>query len=328
VAESAAAPQRLQVGYWLSSEELGPHDLVANAVRAEEVGFPAAMISDHFHPWTRMQGQSPFVWAVIGGIARETRHLRIGTGVTAPIIRIHPAIVAHAAATAAMMLDGRFFLGVGAGERLSEHVTGERWPSASERRSMLAEAVEVIRRLLAGGNVNHRGEHYRVENAELFTLPVTPPPIHLAVAGTRSAELAGQIGDGMIGVEPTGTLVQAFEAAGGQGKPRVGQLHVCWADAEDEARSVAHRYWPIAGLHGQALSDLARPKDFEQVVANLPAEAATSSLVLGPDVARHVEAITRFAAAGYTEIYVHQIGPDQDGFFRFYADKILPEFSA
>jgi G6PDH family F420-dependent oxidoreductase len=322
----AGAGGTLQVGYWLSSEEHRPGELVDLAAQAEDVGFPAAMISDHFHPWTRTQGQSPFVWAVIGGIARATSRLRIGTGVTAPIIRMHPAIVAHATATAAVMLEGRFFLGVGTGERLSEHVTGQRWPGASERRDMLAEAVDVIRRLLRGGNVNHRGEHYRVENAELFTLPLTPPPILLAASGSRSAQLAGEIGDGMIGVEPNGSSVQAFEAAGGRGKPRVGQLHVCWAETEDEARQVAHEYWPIASLQGAVLSDLARPKDFEQAASNIPADAATAGLVLGPDPQRHVEAITRFAAAGFTEVYVHQIGPDQDGFFRFYSKDVLPRF--
>jgi G6PDH family F420-dependent oxidoreductase len=324
VAESAAAQQRLQVGYWLSSEEFGPHDLVTNAVRAEEVGFRAAMISDHFHPWTRMQGQSPFVWAVIGGIARETRHLRIGTGVTAPIIRIHPAIVAHAAATAAVMLDGRFFLGVGAGERLSEHVTGERWPSASERRSMLAEAVEVIRRLLAGGNVNHRGEHYRVENAELLTRPHGPVDIVLAVAGRSSAQLAGRHGDGMLAVSPSPRAVEAFEAAGGAGKPRLGQLHVCWAPTEEEARATARRWWPNGGVTGGALSDVARPKDFEKLTDAMTTDALVARTVCGPDPERHAAAVLRFAAAGFTEVVVHQVGPDQDGFFRFYDERVRP----
>src|SRR3954468_636298 len=165
--------ERLELGYWLSSEEHGPHALVDHAVHAEEVGFRSAMISDHFHPWVRAQGESPFVWGVLGGIAHATSALRIGTGVTAPIIRMHPAIVAHAAATAAAMLEGRFFLGLGTGERLSEHVVGERWPGATERRAMLEEAVGVIRKLLAGGNVNHVGAYFRVENAELFTRPVT-----------------------------------------------------------------------------------------------------------------------------------------------------------
>jgi coenzyme F420-dependent glucose-6-phosphate dehydrogenase len=328
MADSGASGGRpLEVGYWLSSEEHGPGDLVDHAVQAEAIGFGSAMISDHFHPWLRVQGESPFVWAVIGGIAQATSRLRIGTGVTAPIVRIHPAIVAHAAATAAVMLEGRFFLGLGAGERLNEHVTGTRWPGGIERRAMLAEAVAVIRRLLAGGNVNHSGDYFRVENAELFTLPEEPPPIILAVGGPRGAKLAGELGDGMLAVEPNARLVESFETAGGAGKPRMAQVHVCWAPSEDEARRIAHRFWPLAGLRGQVFFDLARPTDFEQVVDGLPPETATAGLVLGPDAGRHIEAITRFAAAGFTEVYVHQIGPDQDGFFRCYADEVLPNFA-
>src|SRR4051794_39719894 len=227
MSDSPAA--RLEIGYWLSSEEHAPKALVHHAVLAEEAGFASAMISDHFHPWVRTQGQSPFVWTVLGAIATATSQLRVGTGVTAPIVRMHPAIVAHAAATAAVMFDGRFFLGLGTGERLSEHVTGERWPGATERRVMLAEAVDVIRALFSGRNVNHRGDYFRVENAQLFTRPLTSPPVMLAVGGAKSAALAGQIGDGMIAVAPTGAAVEAFEAAGGVGKPKLGQLHVCWA---------------------------------------------------------------------------------------------------
>jgi coenzyme F420-dependent glucose-6-phosphate dehydrogenase len=314
----------LQLGYWLSSEEHSPRDLVSNAGRAESVGFSSAMISDHFHPWTREQGQASFVWAVIGGIAVATENLRIGTGVTAPIIRMHPTVVAHAAATAAEMLQGRFFLGLGSGERLSEHVVGERWPGATERRVMLEEAVGVIRALLAGDNVNHTGQYFRVENAELFTRPVTPPPIMLAVGGRASAELAGRVADGMIAASSNPRPVEAFEAAGGLGKPRIGQLHVCWAESEDAAEATVHRVWPQVALKGSALSDLARPKDFEGVVASLPRKAAVAGVTCGPDASRHVEAIARYAAAGFTELYVHQVGPDQEGFFRFYADEVLP----
>src|SRR3954471_13258576 len=196
---------RLEIGYWLSSEEHGPRALVDHAAQAEEAGFRSAMISDHFHPWVRAQGQSPFVWGVLGGIAHATSALRVGTGVTAPIIRMHPSIVAHAAATASAMLEGRFFLGLGTGERLSEHVVGERWPGATERRAMLEEAVGVIRELLGGDNVNHRGEFSRVENAQLFTRPTVAPPIHLAASGAKSAALAGRIAGGMMGVAPTGS---------------------------------------------------------------------------------------------------------------------------
>ncbi|MDQ1535570.1 MAG: hypothetical protein QOF28_3331 [Actinomycetota bacterium] len=314
----------LRLGYWLSSEEHPPRALVRNAVRAEATGFSSAMISDHFHPWIREQGQAAFVWSVLGGIALTTERLRVGTGVTAPIMRMHPVVVAHAAATAAAMLEGRFFLGVGSGERLNEHVVGARWPGAIERRAMLEEAVGVIRTLLGGENVNHAGEYFRVENAQLFTRPITPPPIMLAVSGRASSKLAGRIADGMIATTDDPRAVEAFEAAGGAGKPRIGQLHVCWAESEKEAKATVHRVWPQGALQGSAPTDLARPKDFEGAVDAIPADATTAGIVCGPDRERHLEAIARFAAAGFTELYLHQIGPDQDGFFRFYADHLLP----
>lgn len=315
----------MEIGYWLSSEEHGPQDLVRLAVAAERHGYPAAIISDHFHPWTKGQGQAPFVWGVLGAIAASTNTLRVGTGVTAPIIRMHPAIVAHAAATAAVQFEGRFFLGVGTGERLSEHITAQRWPGYSERQAMLEEAVDIIRRLFSGKNVNHNGTHYAVENAQLFTLPVTPPEILLAASGAKTAELAGRIGDGLIAVAADGDVVTAFEAAGGEGKRRVGQLHVCWAPTRDEARKVVRDKWPIASLQGSALSDLARPNDFEQLTTPLTDDVIVSAIVHGPDVDEHVEAIARFAAAGFTELYIHQVGEDQDGFFRFYGDHVLPQ---
>jgi G6PDH family F420-dependent oxidoreductase len=314
----------LRVGYWLSSEEHGPLDLVRNAARAEAIGFESAMISDHFHPWVREQGQASFVWSVIGGIAVATSRLRIGTGVTAPIVRMNPAVVAHAAATVGVMLEGRFFLGLGTGERLSEHVVGARWPGATERREMLEEAVTIIRALLGGGNLNHSGPRFRIENAELFTRPVTPPPIMLAVSGRPSAQLAGRVADGMIAAAANPRAVEAFEAAGGAGKPRIGQLHVCWASTVEEAEAIVSSKWPQGALKGSALADLARPKDFEGVTQSIPRDAIVAGVVRGPDAQRHIEALERFAAAGHTEVYVHQIGPDQEGFFRFYAEDVLP----
>jgi G6PDH family F420-dependent oxidoreductase len=238
---------------------------------------------------------------------------------------MHPAIVAHAAATAAVQLEGRFFLGLGTGERLNEHVTGQRWPGATERRAMLEEAVTIIRKLFGGSNVNHHGDYFRVENAQLFTVPVTPPDIVLAIGGPESAEQAGRIADGMLAVSPEPRPLEAFEAAGGQGKPRLGQLHVCWAPTEEEAVRTAARVWPNGAVKGGALTDLARPQDFEQVTEPIPDDARAEDVVCGPDPARHVEAIVRFAAAGFTHVYVHQVGPDQPGFFRFYDEQVLPE---
>jgi G6PDH family F420-dependent oxidoreductase len=207
---------------------------------------------------------------------------------------------------------------------LNEHVTGERWPAFGERRARLEEAVDIMRRLFTGKNVNHRGEHFTVENAQLFTLPVTPPEIIVAASGPKTAALAGEIGDGLMGVVPDARVVSAFESAGGKDKRRLGQVHVCWAESEDTARKIARAQWPNAALKGAALSELARPNDFEQLTDPLPEDVVVSDVVCGPDPGKHVEGIARFAAAGFTEVYVHQIGDDQEGFFRFYADEVLP----
>lgn len=316
----------VRVGYWLSSEEHGPNELVRLAARAEECGFAAAAISDHFHPWTTRQGQSPFVWSVLGGIAHATDRLRVVTGVTAPIIRIHPAIVAQAAATAAVMFDGRFALGVGTGERLNEHVTGAHWPSPDMRRDMLEEAVGVMRRLWSGRTVDHEGAHYAVQRAQLFTLPETPPEVIVAASSTKSVKLAGRIGDGLFALAPSERLVDAFEGSGGHGKRRMGQLHVCWAEREEDARATAHEWWPNAALGGGPLTELAHPRHVEQALALARPEDTAEAVVLGPDAERHVRAIAAFADAGFDEVHVHQAGPDQEGFLRFYEREVLPAF--
>lgn len=314
----------LRLGYWLSSEEHSPNELVRYAVRAEEVGFSVAGISDHFHPWVTKQGNSPFVWSTLGGIATATERLEVTTGVTAPIIRIHPVIVAQAAATAAAMFEGRFALGVGTGERLNEHVTGAHWPRPDVRRDMLTEAIEVMRRLWAGKMVNHYGQHYTVEKAQLFTLPESPPPVFIAGSSKKSAKLAGRIGDGFFGVTPSLSPIEVFEGSGGRGKPRVGQIHVCWAKSRDEALDTAYTWWPNAALSGAPLSELAHPKHFEQALSLARPEDVATSVALGPDPEPHLEAIASFAKVGFSEVHVHQIGPDQEGFFRFYEREIIP----
>lgn len=319
------AEPRLRLGYWLSAEEHAPADLVRNASRAEEVGFDTAGISDHFHPWVPEQGQSAFVWGVIGAISQVTSGLTITTGVTAPIIRMHPAIVAQAAATAAALLPGRFRLGVGTGERLNEHITGAPWPRPDLRREMLEEAVAVIRMLWSGDSVDHYGKHFTVEKAQLFTLPDQPPPILVAGSSTKSATMAGRIGDGFFGVIPSTSHVDAFEGAGGRGKPRVAQIHVCWAPTRDDALTTAHRWWPNAALKGSALTELPHPSDFSQVLKLARPDDVAASVVLGPDPQVHLDAIASFAKAGFNEVHVHQIGPDQEGFFSFYGKEVLPE---
>ena len=313
-----------EIGYAFSSEEHVPNALVRHAQLAEEAGFAYGLISDHFHPWIDRQGHSPFVWAVIGGIAQATERFRLGTGVTCPTIRIHPAIIAHAAATAAAMMPGRFFLGVGTGENLNEHILGDRWPPVDVRREMLEEAVAVIRLLWQGGSQSHHGAHYTVENARLYTLPEEPPPIMVAASGPKAAELAGRIGDGLIATGPERELVETFDRAGGAGKPHYAQVTVCWAATEAEARRTAHEIWPTGAIRGELSQELPLPAHFEQAAQMVTEEDVAKSVVCGPDPARHVAELRTYAAAGFEHLYVHQIGPDQEGFLRFYQREILP----
>jgi coenzyme F420-dependent glucose-6-phosphate dehydrogenase len=316
----------MEIGYWLSSEEHTPNDLVRYAQQAETIGFTFAQISDHYHPWIDRQGHSPFIWAVIGGIAQATKHLRLQTAVTSPIIRIHPAIIAQAAATAAAMMPGRFLLGLGTGENLNEHILGEHWPPIETRQAMLKEAVDVIRLLWQGGLQSHTGQYYTVENARLYTLPDELPPIFIAAAGENSAELAGRIGDGLISTSPDAELVETFHKAGGKGKPIYGKVTVCWAESEAEARQTAYEIWPISGLPGGALgSELALPSYFEQAVQMVTEDDVAEQVICEPDPDRYIAAIQKYAQAGFDYVSLHQIGPDQRGFFEFYQREVLPE---
>jgi G6PDH family F420-dependent oxidoreductase len=314
----------VEFGYALSSEEHAPNDLVRDARRAEEHGFTFALISDHFHPWVDMQGHSPFVWSVLGGIAATTNDLRIGTGVTCPLIRTHPAVIAQAAATTAAMMPGRFFLGVGTGENLNEHITGDRWPAADERLGMLEEAVDLIRELWRGEPFTRRGKHYTVEQARIYTLPDEPPPIYMAAAGERATKLAAKISDGLIGTSPKHANIEAFKKEAGQNKPRYGQVTVCFAEDEEQARKTAHEWWPNAAIGGELGQELPLPRHFEQAAETVTVDDVADKIACGPDPKRHIEAIKGFVDAGYDHVYIHQVGPDQDGFFRFYADEVLP----
>ena len=311
-----------EFGYALSSEEHTPLRLIENAAKAEEHGFEFAMISDHFHPWTDSQGNSPFVWTVIGGIAHATKRIRLGTGVTCPTIRIHPAIVAHAAATCGALMGDRFLLGVGTGENLNEHILGDHWPAPDERLELLEEAIEVMRLLWQGGYQTHRGKHYTVENARLYTLPDEPVEIAVAAAKEQAAELAGRVGDAFVNTSPEREPIEAFERAGGKGKPKYGQLTVCWAASEDEGAKTVHEIWPNAGLGGDLSYELPLPRHFEQAAENVTPEDLKEKLPVGPDPERYLESIRELEEAGYTHVYLHQIGRDQDGFFRFWKSEL------
>jgi coenzyme F420-dependent glucose-6-phosphate dehydrogenase len=315
----------LELGFKLSAEEHPAPDLVRYARLGEEAGFTFAALSDHFHPWTSRQGQSPFAWAVLGGVAEATERLRVGTAVTCPTIRTHPAVVAHAAATVATMLPGRFFLGLGTGENLNEHVLGDRWPTPETRREMLDEAVQVIRGLWRGELFDHHGRFYTVEGARLYSRPDEPPPILIAGSGTVAAELAGRIGDGFIGVAPDRELLQAFERGGGAGKPKYAEIDVCWAPGEAEARQTALEIWPNTSIPGELAAELPLPRHFEQAAKMVSQDDVGEKVVCGPDAERHLARIREYAQAGYDHVWIHQVGPDQEGFFEFYGQEVLPK---
>ncbi|MDX3102653.1 LLM class F420-dependent oxidoreductase [Nonomuraea angiospora] len=312
-----------RIGYFLSSEEHGPKELVRQSKLAERAGFEGLWISDHYHPWLDEQGQSPFVWSTIGAIA-EAVTLPITTAVTCPLVRIHPAVIAQAAATSAVLTGGRFQLGVGTGEALNEHIIDSRWPPAAERLEMLEEAIEVMRRLWSGELTTHRGKHYSVDNARLYTLPDQPPPVYISGFGNKSVQLAGRIGDGYICTGPAADLVKLFRESGGAGKPTQGGLKVCYADDEAAARKTVHRLWPTEGLKGEASQLLPLPRHFEQLAEMVSEEEATASIPCGPDPEAHVQAIQKYVDAGFDEVYVSQIGTEQDAFFEFYAREVLP----
>jgi G6PDH family F420-dependent oxidoreductase len=314
----------MRIGYFLSSEEFAPAELVEQARMAEQAGFEGLWISDHFHPWNDEQGHSPFVWSTIGAISQATSRMKVTTAVTCPTIRMHPAIVAQAAATSAVLLDGRFALGVGSGEALNEHILGDRWPEADERLEMLEEAVEVIRSLWQGGVRSHRGRHYRVENARIYDLPAQPPPILVSAFGPKATELAARIGDGFVTTAPVADAVDSFREKAGPGKLVAGGTKVCYGSDEGRARQTAHRLWPNEELPGELSQVLPTPAHFEQAVELVTEEMVAEAVPCGPDLGPHLETIDSFREAGFDELYIQQIGPDQEAFFEAYAREVLP----
>ncbi|MBF4765757.1 TIGR03557 family F420-dependent LLM class oxidoreductase [Nocardioides islandensis] len=312
----------MKIGYFLSCEEYGPADLVAQAVAAERAGFEGLWISDHFHPWNDEQGQSPFVWSVIGAISQACS-LPVTTAVTCPTVRIHPAIVAQAAATAAVMTNGRFTLGVGTGEALNEHVLGDVWPSIDTRLEMLEEAVALMRELWEGGFVTRTGTHYRVDHARIYTLPDEPPPVYVSGFGPKATDVAARIGDGYISTQADPELVQRFKEATG-GKPAQAGTKVAYADTVDEGVAHAHRLWANSGLPGELAQVLPSPKHFEQASQLVTEESTRESVVAGKDPEAHLEQVREYEKAGYDELYVANMGPHHQAMVEFYGREVLP----
>jgi coenzyme F420-dependent glucose-6-phosphate dehydrogenase len=309
-----------EIGFALSSEDHPPNDLVRQAALAEQAGFTFCLISDHYHPWISKQGHAPFVWSTLGGIAEATSTIRVGTGVTCPLIRIHPAIVAQAAATVGCMMPGRFFLGVGTGENLNEHVLGARWPAPDERLEMLEEAVEAMRLLWQGGEQTHRGKHYTVDRTQIFDIPNSGIDVYVAAAQPNAAELAGRIGDGLISTSPDEEVVQKF----GQDKPKLGMMHCAYDTDAQAGLKRAHELWPNNAMQGSLSQELPTPSDFEGAAPMVSEDDIAESVPHGPDPAKYLEQISEFEQAGFTHVYIHQIGDNQQEFCDWAAKELLP----
>ena len=316
----------MKLGYFLSCEEFDPHELVRQARLAEAAGFDRVWISDHYHPWVDAQGESAFVWSMIGAIAAATERLHVTTGVTCPTVRIHPAVIAQAAATSTVLLDGRFSLGVGSGEALNEHILGDKWPEADVRLEMLEEAIEIMRLLWQGGSQSHRGRHYTVENARIYTLPERPPDILVSGFGPKAVELAARVADGYVAVMPEASFVERYRAGGGKGIIQ-GGTKVCWGPDEAECVKTVHERWPNEVLPGELAQILPTPAHFEQATELVTEDMIAESVPCGPDVEKQIAAFQEFADAGFDELYVQQIGTRHDEFFDVYAKEVLPRFT-
>ncbi|MFF3909918.1 LLM class F420-dependent oxidoreductase [Streptomyces sp. NPDC001848] len=313
-----------EYGYFLSCEEFGPADLIEQARMAEQAGFQRLWISDHYHPWNDAQGQSPFVWSVIGALS-EAVSLPIETAVTCPTVRMHPAVVAQAAATSAVMTGGRFRLGVGTGEALNEHILGDAWPPTTVRLEMLEEAIQIMRRLFTGEQVTHYGSHYKVENARLYTIPDEPVPIDISGFGPAATALAARVGDGYITMMPEESMVTQFRKGGGGSKPVSGGAKVCYGTDREECVRTVRELWSNELLPGEMGQVLPTPRHFEQLMPLVSEDMVRENRVCGDNVDEHVSALTAYADAGFDVVHVNQIGPDQRGFFDFYRAKVLPQ---
>ncbi|GAA1036855.1 LLM class F420-dependent oxidoreductase [Streptomyces murinus] len=309
----------------MMTEQAGPRELVEHVVGAEEAGFDFSVISDHYFPWLRAQGHSPYAWSVLGAAAQATSRIPLMTYVTCPIRRYHPAVVAQKAATVQLLSEGRFRLGLGAGENLNEHVVGGGWPPVDVRHEMLEEAVEIIRALFGGEHVTHHGRHYQVESAKLWDVPEQPPPIGIAVSGEQSCRLAGERGDLLIATEPKPELLAAFDRHGGRGKPRVGQLPVSYDPDRDTAVKRAHAQFRWFGLGWKVNAELPHPDSFESATRFVTPDDVAASIPCGDDLDAFVEAVRPYARAGFEELALVQIGGDtQPEFLHWSAKTLLP----
>lgn len=319
----------VRLGYTMMCEQSRPDQLVRDIQGAEVAGFDFSVISDHYFPWLEEQGHAGYAWAILGAAAQATTRIPLMTYVTCPILRYHPAVVAQKAATMQILSNNRFRLGLGAGENLNEHIVGKGWPAVGARHAMFTEAVDIIAALLDGEHVNHRGQHFTVESAKLYDLPDTRVPIGIAVSGPESCRLAGAKADLMIATEPKPELGEQFDAAGGTGKPRVGQLAVAYDPDRNAAMRRAHEQFRWSGLGWKVNTDLPGPSSFEAATQFITPEQVAQKVPCGADVAEYMQQVQPYLDAGFTELAFVQIGADQqEPFFRWAERELLPALRA
>lgn len=312
----------VEVGYTLMCEQTGPKELVDHAARAEAAGFDRAVISDHYYPWLESQGHAPYAWSVLGAVAHVTSRIPLMSFVTCPTRRYHPAVVAQKAATVGVLSDGRFTLGLGAGENLNEHVVGA-WPHVRQRHEMFEEALQIIRPLLDGETLSYSGEYYDVPEGYLWDRPEAAVPIAVAVSGPSSCELAGSYADAAVAVEPDRDLIRMFDDAGGAGKPRYGQAAVCYGPDEGECRKIVRDQLRWMGLGWKVKAELPSPEAFASATEFVREEDVAQAVPCGPDVERHVEAVKKFVDAGFTHVALVQVGADSQPMFLDWAQREL-----
>jgi G6PDH family F420-dependent oxidoreductase len=316
-------------GYTMMCEQSPPDQLVRDVRLAEEAGFDFSVISDHYEPWLDEQGHAGYAWSILGAAAQATERIPLMSYVTCPTMRYHPAIVAQKAATMQILSAGRFRLGLGAGENLNEHVVAHGWPTVHVRHEMLREAVDIIAELFDGERIDYRGDHFDVAAARLWDVPDERVPIGVAVSGPRSCELAGEQADLMIATEPKPELGELFDASGGAGKPRVGQIAIAYDSDRDAAVRRAHEQFRWFGLGWPVNAELPGPWSFESATRFVTPEDVSAQIACGPDVAEHVEKIRAFVDAGFTEVALVQIGGDQqEPFIRWAQQELLPALRA
>ncbi len=316
-------------GYTLMTEQSDPRALVRYAGAAERAGFDFEVMSDHYFPWLVEQGHAGYAWSMLGAVSQVTERVELMTYVTCPIMRYHPAVVAQKAATVGLLSDGRFTLGLGAGENLNEHVVGEGWPGVNVRHEMLAEAVTIIRSLLDGGYVNFKGDHYRVDSAKLWDRPESRLEIAVAVSGDQSIETFAPMVDHLVAVEPKEELVATWDAAHPGESRKIGQIPICWDTDRDRAVRTAHEQFRWFAGGWKVNAELPGPAGFAGATQFVTPDDVADSIPCGPDLDAIVEAVSAFGKAGFTDVALVQIGDaNQEAFLEVAERELLPALRA